>query len=208
MSSDFPNSDFPNNDFPGGDASTGQAGDASASTTAPPPPAQYPVPTPARRSPGRQVLIVFAVAVSAVIGMLMLFAALLFALAAGAAIGFASDVDVEKIAHSPATVAEIPESITADEAEIVVDLSDLTAEDFENLDQPVEMEIDVNFGSVQIIVPEGVATMVDADTDFGSTEVFDRFDDGFDTSVTHVNDAADLQINADVDFGEIRVERS
>lgn len=181
---------------------------APTATMAPPP-----VPNPAapthRPNPARRALVVLGIAALAFGGTILAAIVLLIGLAIGAVVGFAIETDVQAITHTPDSIGEIPTAIVAEQAEVVIDLSELGTVDFETRTEPLPIEVDVDFGSVEVIVPEGLDISVNADTDIGSTSVFDRIEDGFDNRViVDGSDDPDVELTIDLDVGDIDVERS
>ena len=179
----------------------------------PPPPASTGNPNTGRRAnggpnTGRRAATVVLVTVLAVVGTTLLAIAMLVALAIGAVIGVAIDADIEDITHRPTTVDDIPTSIVADQAEVVIDLTALSADDFDVRSDPLSVDVDIEVGSVEVIVPDDLSVAVDADSDLGSTTVFDRTDDGLDNRlVVDGGPAADIDLTIDVDLGDIDVDR-
>ncbi len=130
-------------------------------------------------------------------------------LVAGVATG-AIDLDIEQSAVevTPATVADIPESIVRGGAEVVIDLTSLEAADFAELDDPVLLETRLDVGSIRVIVPDDIAVSVDADADIGSVSVFDQTDDGFGVGRRSSPEGdPDLELDLEVDIGEIIVQQ-
>ena len=165
-------------------------------------PATAPGPNTARRAVAVLVITVFAL-----VGAALFALALIVALIAGAVIGIAVDGDAEQLVYTPSVIDEVPTSIVSDEADVVIDLTGLSAADFDGRTEPVAMDIDVDFGSIQVIVPDDVTVAVDAETDIGSTSVFDQVDDGFDNRVIVSDSDADLDLTIDLGVGDVDVER-
>lgn len=77
----------------------------------------------------------------------------------------------------------------------------------DELDLPIPIEIDLDFGEVRVIVPEGLAISVDAEADLGDVEVFGRSEDGIDNDVTVNVDEPLIDLDIRVGAGRILVER-
>ena len=105
--------------------------------------------------------------------------------------------------YEPATVGLLPESIERDEGSILVDLTQLDGATF---DEPAEVDVDLGFGEIEVVIPEGMAVEIDAGAGLGSVKVFDRSNDGVRPSITNVAADADVILDLHVDVGEVRVE--
>ena len=169
---------------------------------------QVPQGTPVPARSGRR-----KVAVVGFIGVLFLIP-MLFVGALAAAV-FLGEVDFEadpglQYNFTPATVDAIPERIQQDEGSIRLDLTelDLTGLDDATSGEPAEIDIDLGFGDIEVIIPDGLDVDVDADAGLGSVEVFDRNNDGIRPNVVNTGADADVIIDVHVDVGDIRVERS
>ncbi|MEM7322115.1 MAG: LiaF domain-containing protein [Actinomycetota bacterium] len=183
---------------------------AASAATLPPPPAPTPTTVTGgfrHQRPARRFIAVVATVGAIFVGAVLFVVAITAALVVGVIAGFAIDGDTEEISHLPTTVEEIPTSITAERADIVVDLTALSAEDFADRSEPLAIDIDIDAGAVEVIVPEGLTMSVDADTSVGSTTVFDRENNGFDNRITVEEASADIALTIDIDAGDIDVER-
>lgn len=109
--------------------------------------------------------------------------------------------------YTPATVEAIPESIQRDAGEVVVDLSDLTPADFAGQTEPHELDVDLDFGEVRIVVPDGIALDVDAAASLGDVDVFDSNEDGINPRIVTDVDDPDLRLDVNVGFGAVVIER-
>ena len=167
-------------------------------------------PSPAATGPNtaRRLLAALAVTGVAVLAAATFAVALLAAVIIGAVIGIAAESDAENITHAPTSIDEVPTAIVADEAHVVIDLSALSADDFDGRTEALAVDVDVDFGSVEVIVPDDVSVAVDAETDLGSTSVFDLVDDGFDNRVVVEGASSpDLDLTIDLGVGDIDVDR-
>ncbi len=208
----------PTNDYPhvGGD----RPADHETGTPHPPLPAatgtlpNQPGPAPARPTASgggpntaRRAAAVVAITGFAFVGAALFAVALIAAVIVGAVIGIGFETDAAEITHAPTAIDEVPTSIVADKAHVVIDLTSLSVDDFDPT-EPLAIDVDVEYGSVEVVVPDGVTTAVDAETDVGATSVFGRSEDGFDNRVV-VDDVAqpDLDLTIDLDVGDIDVDR-
>ncbi len=182
---------------------------AASTATAPRPPTPNPASTGGAAKSGQagRIVVGLTVAVAAVVGAVLFVMMLAIAIFIGVIAGVAIEGDTEEISHTPVAVEDVPTSIEAEQADVVIDLSSLTADDFAGRTEPLPIDVDVEFGAVRVIVPEGLTVAVDADTDVGSTTVFDQTEDGFDNRVVIDGGTdADLNLTIDVDAGDIDVE--
>jgi hypothetical protein len=183
----------------------------SSTATMPVPPVTGPAPvmaTAARPNAARRVGMALGLAAAAAVAALLLVIALTGAVVIGVIAGLAIDSDTEEITHAVSTVDEIPTSIVSEKADVVLDLSSLSAADFADRSEPLSIDIDVEFGAVEVIVPDGIAVSVDAETEIGSTTVFGEEDNGVSNRVVADGGAdADIDLTIDVDAGDVDVER-
>ena len=105
---------------------------------------------------------------------------------------------------TPDTVAELPIDADHEAGEIVVDLRQLEAADFDGTES---IRVDVDFGTVTVIVPDDLTVDVDASVGVGSLEVFGITEDGIGNDVDQSREDADVDLDLDVGFGEVHVVR-
>ncbi|MGH1491831.1 MAG: LiaF domain-containing protein [Acidimicrobiales bacterium] len=191
-------------------SATDTGAQTGTTATLPPIPVAAPGPQPVqRRTSGWTIF--FGLAAAAMAAILLVVMGLL-ALGAAVVAGIASgDIEVNTdrvdIDLTPATVAELPASIIEENGEIKVDLTELDVAELQAADQPVELDIRADFGSITVIVPEDLDVSVDAASDLGDVTVFGDSDDGFDNTVIRQNDDADIALDLDLDVGSIDVIR-
>ena len=189
----------------GGDAGSGGGFGGDGYGFASPGPAGAPVPPPSKRRRWGIISLVTAVVLFVIAIPVLIFGLIVAAIATD---GFDLDFEQSTLEFNPVTVAAIPESVSRDGAELVLDLTSLDAADFEELDAPVPVEAQVDFGSIRVIVPEDMTVDVDAQVDIGSVTVFGDSQDGFDASIKRSPaDDADVSLDLEVDVGEIVVDR-
>ncbi len=116
------------------------------------------------------------------------------------------NIDFAKVNLKPLTVEALPGSINEEQAELVVDLSELDAEMFDGGARSLDVALEI--GSLEIIVPEDLQVAVEADVSIGNLEVFESSEDGIGPEITIDNADADLVIDATVDIGELIIRRS
>ena len=181
--------------------------------TPPPPPAYNPtpgapVPPPAPvppRSRGRRVVKI------GLIGGIFLALLAIIAIPIIIIVAIAnSDFEVtteRQVVSIPLTIDEIPSVINEEDAEIILDLRQLDIADFDGEDSPLDVRIDLDFGVVDVIVPDGIRVDVDAEALAGDVDVFDSTSDGlFNERIVRVDDPH-LDLVIDVKAGEIDVRR-
>jgi hypothetical protein len=119
----------------------------------------------------------------------------------------AQRVDGADITRRPLTAADVPSRLDTSAGEIILDLSDVA--DVAALDGK-HVELDTDFGRIEVIVPAGLSVRVDANVDGpGSLDLFtnERGGIGIDDQVRH--DAGpgtpEISIDADISVGEIYV---
>ncbi len=154
-----------------------------------------------RRRPLRAIFFGFLALIGGFIAILIvgIFALLVF-----------GDVDFEADAtemYTPATVAEIPESVQLDAGEIVLDFSALESSDFDDLDAPINLDVELDAGEVRIIIPEDITIDLDAAANLGDVDVFDANEDGISPRITVADDDPDLRLDVNVGLGAVVVER-
>lgn len=207
--------DNPANDDPAASPTHHSSPTAAPAPSFPAPTATMPRPqTPPPAAPAsstkprRRSLTVLGAVALAVVSAFVFTILMVMAVIVGVVIGAAAEADVVDIEHTPTAVTDIPNSVDVDQADVVIDLTELSATDFAGQAGPVDVDVDVDFGSVRVIVPEGLNVDVNAKTEVGSTEVFDRNNDGFDNRV-EIEDGGqtDIDFTIDVGLGEIEVER-
>ena len=150
------------------------------------------------RSRGRKVAIVAA------IGAVLLIPVAMVAAFVGA-VAFSDELTVEAgetQSFEPTTVGAIPTSIVEEEGEIILDLTALEAADFT---EPVEVDIDLEFGRIEVVIPEGIAVDAMAEGFIGEATVFDDNSDGFTPEAAFSSDDPDLILDLSVAFGEVVV---
>lgn len=192
-------------------AGAGSAGGVMSPPPAPPAPPVQPglaVPPPAPvppRSRSRRFVKVGLVAGIA-LALLAIIAIPIIIIVAIASSDFEVTTD-RQVVSIPASVEDIPATIREDDAEIILDLRELEAADFEGEDLPVDIRIDLDFGVVDVIVPDDLRVQVDAESLAGDVDVFDSSSDGlFNERLVDVDDPhVDLVI--DLKAGEIDVRR-
>jgi hypothetical protein len=91
---------------------------------------------------------------------------------------------------------------------------DLSRLDFRTAPGTVTVDVEVNFGNVEIIVPPDVDVVVNGDIQAGNADVFDQSWGGIDPGPHSVTDLGDdgrgggeLHINATIDAGNLEVRR-
>ena len=189
-----------------GDAGGGGGSGGDGYGFASPGPAGAPVPPPSKRRRWGIIGVVTAVVLAVIAIPVLIFGLIVAAIATG---DWETEFRQTRLEFNPVTVEAIPDSVSRDGAEMVIDLTSLDAADFDEFDTPVPVDAQVDFGSIRVIVPEDISVDVDAQVDIGSVTVFGDEDDGFDPSIQRSpsEDAADVDLNLEVDLGEIVVER-
>lgn len=171
-------------------------------STTPPPPAPVGAPVPPR-SRGRRFVIL-----ALVLGFFLFIPLLAIGgLVAFIAVGSADfDFDAQQVSLFPATVAELPDHLDYDHGvELVLDLRELSAEDFAAEDGPVSVEIDADYGDIHVIVPDDLVVSVDASSGIGDIDVFDQSSDGFANDVDRPASDPDLELKIDLGIGAVTV---
>jgi hypothetical protein len=134
------------------------------------------------------------------------------------ALGITGAVDrVDRDWHGGGTVEWTPTSVVDIQGKYLHDFGDATL-DLSDVDftsgQTVSTSVDLNFGTLEVIVPENVDVRVNADVTLGSAQVFGNSIDGIHTEGQDIaDDGADgpggglLIIDAHVSFGDMEVHR-
>ena len=165
------------------------------------PPASVPVPVPPRK--GRRRWLVGVLIALALVILAAIAAAILVVTAAengGLDINVDTNVDI-----SPTSVSEFPISVSEDAANVVIDLSALEKSDFALLDDPLSIDVNIDAGTIEVIIPEDLTSAIEAEADVGSVVVDGRTDDGFRNEVVRRAVDPDLDLDLDVNFGNITV---
>ncbi|MEL6981453.1 MAG: PspC domain-containing protein [Actinomycetota bacterium] len=141
--------------------------------------------------------------------------------------------------YRPDSISDIPTTIDQDAGAILLDLTSLDPDDFvvpevpeapeapdapggaelptppeppelpDLPELPVPIAIDMGFGEVRVVVPEGLDIEVVAQADLGDVEVFDEFEEGIDNEVTYRSDESPvIELEIDLGAGDITVERA
>jgi hypothetical protein len=116
--------------------------------------------------------------------------------------------DGETLSPTPTTAAAVDDSYHVDAGEIVLDLRDVS--DLEALDGRT-IDIDADFGHLEVILPRGLAASVSADIDGpGGIELFGEEHGGIGVSrndYSGFDDDPEIFINAQLSVGQIEVHR-
>ncbi len=107
------------------------------------------------------------------------------------------------------TVDEIPAVISEDEGELVIDLSGV---DFSEIDTPaerIELDADLNFGKLEVILPADVRVNVDASADIvGAVDSLGNEMSGISPDLSAGDSDPQLQLDLNVEVGEVVVTRN
>jgi len=162
-----------------------------------PPVVQQPVGPQTKRRRARKLVVVPLVAV------LILITAGIPLLILG--VVFDGEIDIEVGDRTYVIEDVIPDSIDHDAGELVVDLRRF---DFSELSgDPEELEVTLDAGKIEVILPEDARVQVDAVADFGEVIVFGDVAEFGSLRTVAVDDDPQLILDLDVDFGEIEVIR-
>lgn len=104
---------------------------------------------------------------------------------------------------TPASFDDIPQQIEGD-GEIELDLTEIDPATFDG--EPVPVSIDAGFGSIRVIVPEGMDIDVDAEVTAGEISVFDKQVDGLGSSLTYGKNDPMVELDISLNAGEVIVE--
>lgn len=170
----------------------------------PPGPAMPPGPAVPPRSRRRRGLVIGLIAAAAVFVLipLLIIGGIVIAVVTG---NFTDDVVT--VSYAPDSVAEFPLDVNLDAAEVTIDLTGLDVDDFDGATAPAEIDVNVDFGEITVIVPEDLPVSVDADTTVGDVDVFDRSASGIGNRASaDVNDPV-VDIEIDLGFGKVSVVR-
>ena len=160
-----------------------------------PPVAQSPVEPPKR---GRRVL------KFGLIGLFLVFLILL-ALIPLLILGgvLEGDINLDNTSRRVTIEDEVPSQITQDVGDLVVDF-----ESFEFSEDVEVLEVDLDVGGVDIVIPDDVRVQVDAIAGAGAMRILGQEADGFDATVVIEEDDPQLILEIRVDLGDIDVVRS
>lgn len=119
------------------------------------------------------------------------------------AIVFNGDFDVDFGERVIVLEDEIPALIEHDAGELIIDLRSF---DFSEVSEPEMLEVQLDAGSIEVILPDDVRVDVDAFADFGELNVFGETTE-FGERIFIVEDDPRLILDVDVDFGEATIVR-
>ncbi len=125
---------------------------------------------------------------------------------------FRFDDDVALIDVAPEDLSDLPDPIDAEGGDVTIDLSGIDVAEFEALDEPAVLDIELGTGDVDIILPEGLEYSIDADVSNGDIDTdldgvspsVDRSSQGEAISVENAD--ADLDLRIDLRRGDITIE--
>ena len=165
-------------------------------------------PQPAPRRSRRSRFAIAGLVGLVVIGPLMVIGGLFFAFAGSTDV--LAEFDGPATTFSPSTLDEIPTDISEEEGHVIIDLTDV---DFSSVDTPqerIEVDVDLNFGEIEVFLPADVRVEVSADASFaGELNVFDEDVEGvFPDENIFSDDDPQLVLDLQVDGGKISVEQA
>lgn len=119
----------------------------------------------------------------------------------------AGEIDGSDIQRTPTRAVDVDDSLSAGSGQIVLDLRDVT--DLQALDGR-DIDLDVTFGRVEVIVPDGLGVDVSGRVKGGGqVELFGDHRDGFDVRDTRGHELGrglpEIDLDVTVGFGEIQV---
>jgi hypothetical protein len=118
--------------------------------------------------------------------------------------------DLHAVRWTPDEVEDFPVVIHREEAELVIDLTELDDGDLVDLaalDGPAEVRADLTFGEIRVIVPDDLDVAVDADVTLGEVVVFDESENGINPGVHVQDDDSLIELDLEVELGSIVIER-
>lgn len=116
----------------------------------------------------------------------------------------AHEIDAGRISETPQTAAAVDADYEMFAGEVHLDLTEV--DDLEALDGRT-IQLEVVFGQIDVLLPEGLDVDVDASVEGGRTVLFgDETDGSADRSYDGTATGPSITINADVVFGEILVD--
>ncbi len=119
---------------------------------------------------------------------------------------FDIDADAEYV-FRPANIAEIQNVIIEDVGVIKLDLRNVDFDSISGSDTPVRIDVELDVGRIEVLLPEDVRVSVDAETDLGDVTVLGSNDDGIKPSRRTVDEDPQLDLELDLNIGEIEVTR-
>ncbi len=115
------------------------------------------------------------------------------------------DIEGETRTYIVDSATDLPLSIDTDAGDVIIDLSGLTPAELASLDEPATIDTRLDFGSLEVVIPEEIKADIDASTEVGNVELYGRTDDGFRNHVSRTVEDPDLRITLDVGAGEVLV---
>ncbi len=104
----------------------------------------------------------------------------------------------------PRSFNDIPAEISSQSGDLTLDLTEIDLDSFDG--EPIPVEINNDFGSVEVIVPDDMNVDVQADVKAGDIQIFEREADGLGVSMSVGQDNPMVELDISVDFGEITVD--
>ena len=113
------------------------------------------------------------------------------------------DINLDNTSRRVTIEDEVPAQITQDVGDLVIDFGS-----FEFSEDVEVLEVDLDLGGVDIIVPDDVRVRVDATAGAGVMNILGQEADGLDATVVIAEDNPQLILDVRVDLGDIDVVRS
>lgn len=113
-----------------------------------------------------------------------------------------------KVEVTPLTVDDVPTSIVETSGSIIVDLRQLSIEELEALDEPLNMIVDLDFGEIDVLLPPGMRVAATGDANLGAVNFFENSSEGLspDDDISEQDPHINLDLNLKI--GEIELTRS
>jgi len=105
-------------------------------------------------------------------------------------------------------ISEIPTEINETAGSVIIDLSDVDFSSVDTVEERVELDINIEFGDLTVLLPEDVRVDVSADSFLGGDlTVFDQQAEGFSPELDFSEDDPQLILDIEVDSGKLTVKR-
>ncbi len=115
------------------------------------------------------------------------------------------DFDVTEVNLQPQSVEAVPQSVSQERGDILIDLTDLEPSMFSDASVPIDVDVDV--GKIEVIVPDDLTVDVEADVGVGDLTVFDSNENGLGSEINVDQEDPNIELDVSLGVGEVIVRR-
>lgn len=118
--------------------------------------------------------------------------------------GSGFNFEAGEVSEAPLSASMLLPNYSLNAGEINLDLTSLDDSMFTD---PVDVVVEGDFAEIEITVPEDLSVSINADSSIGDITVFGQQTDGIGNLLTYADDDPIVNLDVDVDIGEIKVVR-